>query len=109
MDNVTILNSVKRHRPLNEIGDEILLNWHNPSPHAVPYAHAMLELDQITDMYHLDTAESVILRFGCNAQQWRGEKARAIKLELKDIIKMLKENPRLQNIATQNHTRVYNL
>lgn len=69
-------------RKINEITNEILADWKNPSPHTVPYLRAMHFED-----YGLDGEKYVITRFLCNAQTWRGEKARAIKQELNNLIK----------------------
>jgi hypothetical protein len=76
---------LKRHRPLREIAAEIKANWPKPYFGAVPYLEAMSELDQITDKYYDDSALEIVLYFLSNATTWRGEKARAIKKELKAI------------------------
>lgn len=47
----------------------------------------MLQLNTIHDHYYLDTAESVVIYFLANAQTWRGETARLIKAELREILK----------------------
>lgn len=68
-------------RSLNIIAHEIIADWKNISPHAAPYIHAMLNMQ-----YGLDGEKDVVLRFLCNAQTWRGEKAREIKKELNKIV-----------------------
>lgn len=50
---------------------------------AVPYFDAMLSLDSIDDRYIEDSGLSVVLYFLANAQQYRGDKAKMIKAELK--------------------------
>lgn len=50
---------------------------------AVPYFKAMLSLDSLDDRYVEDSGLSVVLYFLSNAQQYRGDKARMIKAELK--------------------------
>jgi hypothetical protein len=77
----------ERHRPLSQIGNEIVRNWSNPYYGAVPYINAMRQLDQIGDKFYADTAQDVVLRFLCNCGTWRGETARKVKAELKAIVK----------------------
>lgn len=74
-------------RPLHVIAEEISANWPKPYFGAVPYLNAMRELNSISDSYYLDSAVSVVLYFLANANSWRGEKARAIKAELKLLAK----------------------
>lgn len=74
-------------RPLYVIAQEILRDWHNVSPYAQPYLRAMLTLDSINDKYILDSGRSIVAYFLGNAQKWTGEKARAIKKELNDMLK----------------------
>ena len=74
-------------RLIKEIAQEIKSKWVKPSPFALPYLNAMLQLDTIDDHYYLDTAEEVVLYFLCNATSFRGEDARRLKKELKDLIK----------------------
>lgn len=73
-------------RPICEIASEIRKYWENVNYAAKPYLHAMLILRTIDDDYGYDTAESVVLYFLANASSFRGEHARRIKQELKDII-----------------------
>jgi hypothetical protein len=74
-------------RPLYEIASEIRRDWKNIYFGAVPYVDAMSELDKITDMYFADSAKSIVLRFLSNAQTWRGEVAKRVKTELKQMVK----------------------
>lgn len=74
-------------RPIHVIAREISNNWPKPYFGAVPYLRAMRSLDKITDTYGADSGESVVLYFLSNAATWRGEKARELKAELKDILK----------------------
>ena len=46
-----------------------------------------ISLEKITDNYYLDSAESVVRYFLANAGTWRGEVARRIKAELKEMLK----------------------
>lgn len=73
-------------RPLHVIARDIQSNWTKPYFAAVPYLQAMRALDSISDKYYYDDAESVVRYFLANAAQWRGDKARAIKAELKAML-----------------------
>lgn len=75
-------------RSLSEIAGEITADWGGKiSPHAEPYLNAMHDLHKITDTYGHDSAESVVLYFLSNANGWRGDTARRVKQELRDMIK----------------------
>jgi len=75
-----------RQRLIFQIASEIQRTWPKPSPSAAPYLHAMFGLAHITDSYGADSARSVIAYFLSNASGWRGEDARRIKAELKDLL-----------------------
>ena len=75
----------KKHRPISEIALEITRDWKNPYFGAKPYLQSMLHMDQIGDDYYLDEGRDVVLRFLANAQSWRGDTAKHIKAELKEI------------------------
>ena len=74
-------------RSLQVIAFEIRKDWKNPYFGAKPYIEAMCSLEKITDNYYLDNAESVVRYFLANAGKWRGEVARRIKAELKEMLK----------------------
>lgn len=78
-------------RPLFAIAHDIDTNWSSigkgVSPYARPYLNAMYTLDSIDGMYYYDTADSVVRYFLANANGWRGETAKAIKAELKAMLK----------------------
>ena len=74
-------------RKIHEIASEILQDWKKPYFGAIPYIEAMLQLNTIHDNYYLDTAESVVIYFLANAQTWRGETAKRIKAELREMLK----------------------
>ena len=74
-------------RDLNVIAAEIRGNWSKPYFGAVPYIEAMYELRSINDKFYLDSAESVVRYFLANAGTWRGDTARRIKAELKEMLK----------------------
>ena len=76
------------NRPLYVIANEINKDWgKNMSNFAKPYVTAMQSLDKITDNYMFDSAKSIVLYFLANASGWRGEKAKAIKAELRKMCK----------------------
>ena len=74
-------------RQLNIIAREIWENWEKPYFGAIPYLKAMSTLTDINQQYGYDSAESVVRYFLSNATTWRGEHARRIKAELKDMLK----------------------
>jgi hypothetical protein len=75
------------NRPLWAIAREIIKDWRNPYFGAVPYMRAMQQLESINDKYGADDAKSIVLYFLSNAQSWRGDVARRVKKELKDLTK----------------------
>lgn len=73
-------------RSLRVIAEEIRASWENVSPHAEPYLEAMGELDDVDDYFFYDDGKGIVLRFLGNATTWRGEHARRIKAELKQLV-----------------------
>lgn len=74
-------------RPIFEIASEIRKDWKKPYFGAVPYLEAMGTITTINEDYYADSAKSVVLYFLANAQTWRGEVARRVKAELKEMVK----------------------
>lgn len=74
-------------RPIYEIALEIRSLWKNPYFGAVPYLDAMVHLESIDDYFFVDSAKEVILYFLANASTFRGEDAKRLKKELKDLVK----------------------
>lgn len=74
-------------RPLYEIAREIRKDWKNVSPYAAPYLSAMATLNSTDDYYGFDSAYSIVCYFLANAGSWRGETARRIKAELREMTK----------------------
>jgi hypothetical protein len=72
-------------RQISDIAFEIKRNWPRPYFGAVPYLDAMHTLDNINQNFGADSAKSVVLYFLANANTWRGETARRVKLELRRI------------------------
>ena len=73
-------------RPLYEIAREIRKAWTKVSSYAEPYLEAMESLDSINDNYYFDSGKEIVLRFLCWASTWRGDDARRIKTELKQMV-----------------------
>jgi hypothetical protein len=73
-------------RHISDIAFDIAKAWPVPNYAAVPYLNAMRELHSMSDRYYEDSALSVVSYFLANAQTWKGEDARRIKSELKDMI-----------------------
>ena len=74
-------------RLLSEIAAEITADWTALHGAAQPYMDAMSKLQSAGQRYGVETGSDVIQGFLNNAQTWRGEVARRIKLELKEILK----------------------
>lgn len=78
---------MKTNRPIHQIADEINGDWNNVYFGAKPYLQAMYSLNTVNDSYYSDSARSIINYFLANASTWRGETAKRIKKELKELIK----------------------
>ena len=74
-------------RPLNVIAQEIIKDWKKPYFGAVPYIQALGNLAYMTDRYGCDSAKSMVNYFLANAGSWRGEVAKRVKAELKNMVK----------------------
>jgi hypothetical protein len=72
-------------RSLSTIAQEIRRDWKKVYFGAVPYLAALSSLDTINDHYGADDAKSVVLYFLSNATTWRGDTAKRVKAELKQI------------------------
>ncbi len=81
------MNMNNNNRPIYIIAADIRKDWSKPYFGAVPYINALLTLNSLKDYYGLDSAHTIIIYFLSNATSWRGDIARKIKLELKQIIK----------------------
>ena len=75
-----------QNRQINEIAAEIKSDWKKVNFGAVPYLEAMQSINSINENYGLDSAKSVVTYFLANATTWRGENARRIKKELKEMM-----------------------
>ena len=82
-------------RAIHDIASEIESDWRAQKGatrkahevYARPYLDAMHSLVAISDNYYADSGYSVVAYFLSNTQTWRGEVARRIKLELKQLLK----------------------
>ena len=78
----------KQQRPLYEIAREIKGDAESRAFwwKAKPYVEAMLSLNKITDMYGYDSADMIVRYALGNLMGWRGDKAKAIKDELRSML-----------------------
>jgi len=74
-------------RRLSTIARDIRQAWPRVYFAAAPYLDAMEYLDNINDKYMYDDARGVVRYFLANAAQFRGDKAKALKAELKQLLK----------------------
>lgn len=90
-------------RTLNAIAQEVLAdqtNWGKTSLiYAKPYLNAMLSLQTLRDTYGADDARSIVLYFLSNASGWRGETARRVKAELKEMLKSPEDYQLLERLV----------
>jgi hypothetical protein len=77
-------------RSISAIARDIRSDWKKVNYAAKPYLDAMLTLNYNGDTYGYDTAESIVRYFLCNASSYRGEKAKALKAELKTLCGFVK-------------------
>jgi len=73
------------NRSIRTIALEVKREWKKVSPYAEPYLEAMLSLNSINDNYYFDSGKSIVLYFLSNASGFRGEAAKRIKAELKQL------------------------
>lgn len=79
------VNMTTENRSIRSIALDIRKEWTKVNYAAKPYLEAMMELDSINDKYGFDNARSIILYFLSNASSFRGERAKALKAELKAL------------------------
>jgi len=73
-------------RSIKDIASEIETDWTKVNFAAQPYLDAMHSLDSVSDSFGLDSGQSVVAYFLANAGSWRGDRARALKAELKAML-----------------------
>ena len=76
-------------RDIYVIASEIRKDWKKVYFGAVPYLEPMHCLNTINDDYGYDSAKSIVLYFLSNANSWRGDVARRVKAELKELVKVM--------------------
>lgn len=74
-------------RPLSTIARDIQRAWPRVYFAAAPYLIAMASLNSINDRYGYDDARSIVRYFLANAAAFRGDNAKALKAELKQLLK----------------------
>ena len=72
-------------RLIYEIAREITADWKRPYFGAVPYIDAMRQLAFPDEKYGVESGRDIVERFLSNAQLWKGETARRIKVELREM------------------------
>ena len=76
-------------RSISAIARDIRADWGAKVNYAArPYLQAMLSIDSTRDSFGHDSGESIVRYFLCNASTYRGEKAKALKAELKTLCGM---------------------
>jgi hypothetical protein len=74
-------------RKISVIAMEIINDWQKVNFAALPYLKAMLSINYFSDSYGYDNGKTIVLYFLSNASTYKGETAKRLKLELKNIIK----------------------
>ena len=72
-------------RSISAIARDIRSDWKKVNFAAAPYLQAMLSIDDHCPNYGNDSGDSIGRYFLCNASSYRGEKAKALKAELKTL------------------------
>ena len=80
---IQFMGGLVHMRTIREIAHEIQLAWEKPYFGAVPYLTAMEQLQNSQSRYFGDSATTIIAYFLANASTFKGEKAKALKSELK--------------------------
>lgn len=82
------VTAVATPRAISEIAREIVRDWGVHTSFACrPYLNAMVALSHATDKFGCESAEDIVTYFLANAGSYRGEKARTLKAELKQVLK----------------------
>jgi hypothetical protein len=74
-------------RTLRTIAQEIYDDWKPVNYAAAPYLRAMSSLNSVDDNYIMDRGRDIVNYFLSNASTWKGETARRIKKELKEMVR----------------------
>jgi hypothetical protein len=73
-------------RPLHEIAREIRSDWKPVDYSAKPYLEAMMDLENLDDKYGQDDGRYIVNYFLSNSGKWRGDTAKRVKAELKQMV-----------------------
>lgn len=95
-------------RKLSDIAQNIEAAWSTQGKGvnyaARPYLDAMYQLEDINDRYGLDSAGGIVRRFLANASSFKGEAAKTLKAELKELLKLEVVTPvKLNEISLDLH------
>ena len=80
-------NTIQAARPLSAIARDIRRAWPRVYFAAAPYLDAMSALNSINDKYMYDDARGIVRYFLANDAAFRGDNAKALKAELKALLK----------------------
>ena len=80
-------NNILTARPLSSIARDIRRVWPKVYFGARPYLDAMSTLNSINDNYMYDSGHSIVMYFLANASTFRGNDAKVLKAELKQLMK----------------------
>jgi hypothetical protein len=75
------------NRSIASIAYDIKKAWAKPYFGAKPYLDVMTSLDSIEDRFYCDDAKTIVMYFLANASTFRGNDAKVLKAELKNILK----------------------
>ena len=75
------------NRSISSIARDINKAWAKPYFGAKPYLEVMMSLDKIEDRFYCDDARSIVMYFLANASTFRGNDAKVLKAELKNLMK----------------------
>lgn len=73
-------------RAIRDIAKEIQEDWVSVTYGALPYLNDMHSIDRISDVYCNDTGKDIVLYFLANTNTWRGDTAKRIKNELRNLL-----------------------
>ena len=80
-------NTKQAARPLSLIARDIRRAWPRVYFAAAPYLDAMSSLNSIDDRYMYENGRGIVRYFLANASTFRGDQAKALKAELKQLLK----------------------
>lgn len=81
------METIQIPKNISLIASIVRQDWSKVYFGAEPYLKAMATLSNINDSYGMDSADSIIRYFLCNAQTWRGPVAKAVKAKLNELLK----------------------